>query len=94
MANGDIFYSRLSFGTIQQQFFGIFQFLKGGSFSSPPGTQRWKKTLVLKGLTGMLQGFQMYIFFKILESRVYNPPTKAAQSIQPTWAELAVLPSW
>ena len=50
MANGDIFYSRLSFGTIQQQFFGIFQFLKGGSFSSPPGTQGEKKTLVLKGL--------------------------------------------
>ena len=50
MANGDIFYSRLSFGTNQQQFFGIFQFLKGGSFSSPlilkvkknVGTQRVK----------------------------------------------------
>ena len=54
MANGDIFYSRLSFGTIQQQFFGIFQFLKGGSFSSPPGTQGEKKPLVLKGLTHRL----------------------------------------
>ena len=55
MANGDIFYSRLSFGTIQQQFFGIFQFLKGGSFSSPPpGSQGEKKTLVLKGLKGEL----------------------------------------
>ena len=51
MANGDIFYSRLSFGTIQQQFFGIFQFFEGGSFSSPPGTQRGKKMLVLKGLS-------------------------------------------
>ena len=54
MANGDIFYSRLSFGTIQQQFFWIFQFLKGGSFSSPPGTQGEKKTLVLKGLNILL----------------------------------------
>ena len=53
MANGDIFYSRLSFGTIQQQFFGIFQFLKGGEFFLPPpwytkvkknvGTQRVKE---------------------------------------------------
>ena len=51
MANGDIFYSRLSFGTIQQQFFGIFQFLKGGEFFlPPPGSQGEKKTLVLKGL--------------------------------------------
>ena len=56
MANGDIFYSRLSFGTIQQQFFGIFQFLKGGEFFlPPPGTQGVKKTLVLKGLKDQLQ---------------------------------------
>ena len=42
MANGDIFYSRLSFGTIQQQFFGVFQFLKGGGGVFPP-------PLVVKG---------------------------------------------
>ena len=42
MANGDMFYSRLSFGTIQQHFFGIFQCLKGGEFFLPP-------PLVVKG---------------------------------------------
>ena len=50
MANDDIFYSRLSFGTIQQQFFGILQFLKGGEFFLPPWYSKVKKTLVLKGL--------------------------------------------
>ena len=45
MANGDIFYSRLSFGTIQQQLFGIFQFLEGGSFFSPPWYSKVKKNV-------------------------------------------------
>ena len=45
MANGDIFYSRLSFGTIQQQFFGIFQFLKGGEFFLPPLVLKVKKNV-------------------------------------------------
>ena len=58
MANGDIFYSRLSFGTIQQQFFGIFQFLKGGEFFLPPLVVKGeKKTLVLKGLKYLGLGF-------------------------------------
>ena len=39
MANGDIFYSRLSFGTIQQQFFGIFQFVKGRDYFKPDFSQ-------------------------------------------------------
>ena len=59
MANGDIFYSRLSFGTIHKQFFGIFQFLKRGSFSSPlvnkgekkiVGTQRVKLEFIVQCL--------------------------------------------
>ena len=45
MANGDIFYSRLSFGTIQQHFFGIFQFLKGGEFFLPPLVLKVKKNV-------------------------------------------------
>ena len=32
-------------------FLEYFNFLKGGSFSSPPGSQGEKKTLVLKGLS-------------------------------------------
>ena len=44
----------------------IFQFLKVGEFFLPPGTQRWKKTLVLKGLKVGVVGLNSSTFSHVV----------------------------
>ena len=60
MANGDIFYSRLNFGTIQQQFFGIFQFLKGGVFPPPLVNKGEKKNIGTQGVNRVIRAAHLF----------------------------------